>query len=257
LLQGYGWTQCWSLLTQIGANAQLVDSGSTFITDEVASGRSAVGVTMDFFAASAIAKGLEIEFTYPELVGYSPAHVAILQASGNLDGARAFAAFTLSDEGQKLLFHPDIRKLPVKPLIYREKPPGCFDPFAASERVSYAYDNELGRARQELVSALFDAMITRHHKALKRMWSMLHRAEKAASGHPGLKDVIMLATALPLDERQVDDPALHVIFSSRDADARTRVSEIEKQWDAQIGMQYAQAEAMAREILDNAGKSSP
>src|SRR5690606_14303920 len=72
LLQGYGWTQCWSLLTQIGANAQLVDSGSTFITDEVASGRSAVGVTMDFFAASAIAKGLEIEFTYPELVGYSP-----------------------------------------------------------------------------------------------------------------------------------------------------------------------------------------
>src|SRR5690606_8444668 len=58
LLQGYGWTQGWSLLTQIGANARLVDSGSTFITDEVASGRSAVGVTMDFFAASAIAKGL-------------------------------------------------------------------------------------------------------------------------------------------------------------------------------------------------------
>ena len=212
---------------------------------------------MDFFAASAIAKGLEIEFSYPELVGYSPAHVALLQASGNPDGARAFAAFTLSDEGQKLLFHPDIRKLPVKPLVYRDKPQGYFDPFAAAERVSYVYDGELGRKRQELVSALFDAVITRHHEALKRMWGALHRAEKAAPGHLGLKEAVRLATALPLDERQANDPALHGLFSNRDADARTRASEIEKQWDAQVSAQYAQAEAMAREILDNAGKSLP
>ncbi len=259
LLQGYGWPAGWALLLRIAANAKLIDSGSTFVTDEVASGRVGVGVTMDFFAASAIAKGVDVEFIYPDLVGYSPAHVAILEAAPNPNGASAFAAFTLSDEGQQLLFHPDIRKLPVKPAVYSEKPEGYFDPFAAAARASYPYDEELGRARQDLVSALFDALITRHHGTLQQLWKLLHEAEKAAPNHPALKEVFSLAASSVLDEKQSADPQVQDVFRNRhrNADDNAKAVELEMQWSHLAAEQYARAEVLARRILAESGKVVP
>ena len=148
LLQGYGWEQGWSVLEQVAANAALADAGATFISDDVGSGRIAVGMTMDFFA-----------------------HVGIFREATNLDGARAFTSFVLSEQGQKLLFHPDIRKLPVRPAVYANKPKDYFDPFAAAQRASYDYDVTAGLTRQELDSALFDALITRQHAASGRTQS--------------------------------------------------------------------------------------
>ena len=66
MLQGYGWQQGWQILQQISANAKLADAGATFISDDVGSGQVAGGLTMDFFAASAIAHGKPLFFTYPE-----------------------------------------------------------------------------------------------------------------------------------------------------------------------------------------------
>src|SRR5487761_2495815 len=43
LLQSYGWEQGWDVLKQIAANAILADTPSTFISDDVGSGREAVG----------------------------------------------------------------------------------------------------------------------------------------------------------------------------------------------------------------------
>ena len=245
LLQGYGWEQGWSILEQVAANASLADAGSAFISDDVGSGRIAVGATIDFFATSAIANGKPLRFAYPEKVGYSPAHIAIFNDAAHLEGARAFANFVLSEQGQKILFHPDIRKLPVRPSVYAHKPDGYFDPFAAAQRASYKYDMASGLARQEVVGALFDALITRHHAALKTMWVTIHQAEQKAPDDPRLKVAHSQANWLPLTLAQVNDNDLQHSFIRRDSHSES----IEQQWDADIAKHYAQATQLAQEIL--------
>lgn len=244
LLQGYGWEQGWNILEQVAANASLADAGATFISDDVGSGRIAVGMTMDFFAVSAIANGKPLRFTYPEKVGYSPAHVAIFRDAANPDGARAFVSFVLSEQGQKLLFHPDIRKLPVRPAVYASKPDGYFDPFAAAQLASYDYDLTTGLKRQELVGALFDALITRHHAELKAMWSAIHQAEQKAPGDPRLREAKQKANWLPLTAAQSNDAALQQAFIKHDNHSEA----LEQEWDAEIAKHYAQATQIALSI---------
>ncbi len=244
MLQGYGWEQGWQVLRGIAANAVLADAGATFITDDIGSGRYAVGMTMDFFAVSAIANGKPIRYTYPEKVGYSPAHVAIFKEAANLEGARAFVSFVLSDEGQKILFHPDIRKLPVRPAVYKNKPAGYFDPFASARRATYDYDTNAGLQRQDLVSALFDALITRHHAELKAMHQALRRAELNAPGDARLLEARRHADWLPLTLAQVNDTALQQLFIDRDS----KTEGITKQWDADIAAHYAEATRIALNI---------
>ena len=244
LLQGYGWEQGWSVLEQVAANASLADAGATFISDDVGGGRYAVGATMDFFAISAIANGKPLRFTYPEKVGYSPAHVAIFRDAANPDGARAFVSFVLSEQGQKLLFHPDIRKLPVRPAVYAGKPDGYFDPFAAAQLASYDYDLTTGLKRQELVGALFDALITRHHAELKAMWSAIHQAEQKAPGDPRLREAKQKASWLPLTAEQSNDAALQQAFIKYDSHSEA----LEQAWDAEIAKHYAQATLLAQSV---------
>ncbi len=246
LLQSYGWEQGWQVLSQIAANAVLADAGATFISDDVGSGRVAVGMTIDFFAVSAIANGKPLRFTYPERVGYSPAHVGIFKETTNLKGARAFASFVLSDEGQQLLFHPDIRKLPVRPSVYAKKPQGYFDPFAAAQRATYDYDVASGLQHQDVVSALFDALITRHHTELKAMHQALRRAEQKSSADVRLAEARIHAYWLPLSLAQINDATLQQSFIKRDG----KTESIEKQWDAEISAHYAQATRIALTIAE-------
>ncbi|MEQ1600710.1 MAG: extracellular solute-binding protein [Methylophilaceae bacterium] len=245
LLQGYGWEQGWSVLSQIAANASLAGAGATFISDDVGSGRFAVGATIDFFAVSAMANGKPLRFTYPEKVGYSPAHVGIFREATHLDGAKAFASFVLSEAGQKLLFHTDIRKLPVRPAVYASKPADYFDPFASAQRASYDYDVASGLARQELVAAVFDALITRQHAALKTMWAAIHQAEQHAPKDARLAKARRHANWLPLTTEQANDAALQQAFIKRDGNT----DKLELQWDAEITRHYALATQLAQVVL--------
>lgn len=199
LLQGYGWQAGWNLLQAIAANAELVTSGATFITDDVASGRLLAGLTIDFFTASAIANGAPLQFAYPHLTGYSPAHIAIMNNAANLEGAKAFSAFILSEQGQRLLFHPDIRKLPVRPAVYENKPADYFNPFA--NNTAFTYDTRRGLARQEATNALFDAIITLNLAALRQAVNaiQLASARLGADAARVVKAKALLHT-LPIDE---------------------------------------------------------
>ncbi|MGB4811267.1 MAG: extracellular solute-binding protein [Methylophilaceae bacterium] len=245
LLQSNGWNLGWIRLRRVAANAELADAGATFISDGVGSGRMAVGITIDFFAVSAIANGKTLKFSYPEKVGYSPAHIAIFKESTQLEGALAFANFVLSEQGQKLLFHPDIRKLPVRPSVYASKPEGYFDPFAAAKRASYAYDMSAGLARQEMVSALFDALITRHHEALKVMWATIHKAEQLSPNDTRLVQARQHANWLPISSYEANDTNLWQQFSQKNSP----INEIEQKWDATISEHYAQATLIAQQVL--------
>ena len=247
LLQGYGWENGWTVLKQIASNAELSGAGATFISDDIGTGRVAVGATIDFFAVSAIAKGLPIEFVYPDRVGYSPAHVALMKESTQPAGAEAFASFVLSEAGQKILFHPNIRKLPVRPSAYASKPAGYFDPFAAAKRADYPYDLNASLARVDLVSAMYDALLTRAHAQLQSMWKILHQAEKQHPGDPRLAEARMAASYLPLSSLDASDPVRQTLFSARSE----KTTALEAQWDESIRAHYAEAEALARAVLED------
>lgn len=244
LLEGYGWTQGWDVLRQIAANATLADAGSTFISDDVGEGRAAVGATIDFFAVSAIANGKPIRFTYPEKVGYSPAHLAIFTESANPTGAEAFAKFVLSAQGQKLLFHPDIRKLPVSPEVYREKPEGYFDPYQAAEKANYPYDIQNSLNRQELVAALFDALITRHHAVLVQLWDKIHLAEKTSPNDARVGKAKALANWVPVTVDEANQAALQASFKRGKGPTTQEVD-----WSAAAAEHYRQALVLAEEVI--------
>jgi phosphoglycerate transport regulatory protein PgtC len=167
MLKEKSWPEGWAMLTKITLNARFIENGSTFITDEVAAGRAMVGISMDFFAASAIAKGAPLQYIYPPVVAYSPAHVAILKHAPHQAAARDFAQFTLSPAGQQLLFTPDIRKLPVAPAAYAQRPQGYFNPYAATVGKAEQVRDVV---EQNLLNAYFEATLAKHQSLLQSLF---------------------------------------------------------------------------------------
>ncbi|CAL63547.1 Putative regulatory lipoprotein [Herminiimonas arsenicoxydans] len=260
ILQGYGWDKGWEILQGIGSNAQLLGQGGQHISDEVSSGRASVGVSIDFFIKAAIANGAPIQFAYPGITGYSPAHVAIMKNAPHLKNARAFAAYVLSAEGQKILFHPDIRKLPVRPAVYANKPAGYFDPFKAASAMPFVFNTERALERQGLNNTLFDILITNEQTALRRVLDKIHQAENLANADSDSRlkartyQARVLASTVPLSEVQAETIAGRFV-SSFDATSDTQAhvnAALVSEWVARIRQNRAQAERIAQEVIDAA-----
>lgn len=247
VLQAWGWEKGWALWSEIAANSVLVDRGSTFVTDEIASGRCAIGLSIDFFVNSAIANGAAISFAYPAHNGLSPANAAITAGSPNPEGARAFVDFLLSPAGQGILRHPDIRRLPVRPSSYASLPPGYYDPFAAAAAGGLEYDSEAARPRLALVAAVFEQMLVAPHGDVKELWQRLRRAEAAGKPMPAVRR--LLATP-PIDEATAADATLRRQFADRlEGDNRRASLPVEEDWAARCREQRM----AARRLLQEAG----
>ncbi len=246
VLQAYGWERGWALWSQIAANAVLVDRGATFVTDEVSSGRCAVGVSIDFFVTSAIANGAALEFVYPLQTGVNQANAAITRASPNAAGAKAFVEFLLSQSGQKILTHPDIRRLPVRPSAYDGVPAGYFNPFASAAAGHLQFDGDAARPRLGLSSAVFEQMLVLPHEEIKALWQRLRRAE--ASGKSVAAARKLLETP-PLTELQANDDTLRQQFANRlEGNLRLQVLDVERNWQTVCSQQRKQAQHLLDEV---------
>ncbi len=237
VLQAYGWQPGWALWSAIAANAQLIERGATFVSDEVGSGRRGIAPSIDFFVAAAIAKGAPLSFIYPRHGGVNPGQVGILAAARNPEGARAFVTFLLSDAGQKILAHPDIRKLPVRPSVYAQLPAGYHHPFAAADAGQYGYNGDLAPGGLALLGAVWDAAIGRVHAELVELWPLA----RAATGERGEQARQLLAAA-PLSEAEAGDAALQAVFNRRrdDAAAESQAKAREQQWTEASRQRLAQ-----------------
>lgn len=237
VLQAEGWPAGWSLLQRIAANAELAERGPA-VSETVAEGRRGVGATIDFQALNAQADGKPVELAYPERTAWLPAHIAVTASAPHPKAAAAFVAFALSEEGQRLLFHPDIRRHPVRPAVYDQAPAGTRSPFAQG---GFAYDAEKGAARDAAIAALFDALITRPHGELRALLGTIAKAQAAAAraGDPALSakagEALALATAVPLDEGEAAGLAV--------------TPALEKAWDERIARSRAQAAELAGAVL--------
>lgn len=251
ILQAYGWEKGWELLLAMGGNMGTITERSFGVPEAVTSGQYGIGVVIDFFGLSAIATGQPVGFAYPVKTAMVPANVAILKGAPNADNARRFVDFLLSEEGQRLLFKPEIGRLPVDAGLYAQAPPGFPNPFAMKE-IGIDFNADLSSNRYQLINILYDQIITFRHGELKAAWGAIHRAQaalaasrgdQAQQARPLLEEARRLASGVPVPEAQANDPD----FNRRiEQDASFRAA-LEREWDQFARDRYNRAAAAARE----------
>ncbi len=255
ILQGEGWDKGWATLMEIAGNYATVTERSFGVPDGVNNGQFGIGIVIDFFGFSSKATGFPVEFVYPKLTTLVPANVAIVANSPHPKAAAAFIEYLLSPEGQDLLLHPEISRLPVLPSAYAKAPAGFPNPFKdTSMGAAVKFDTDVSEARYAMVNSLFDRMITFRLKELTAAWKALHEAETALKKKPNSKGTEQVAqarkllTAVPVSSKQAGDKSFTGSFkkTKKGKPAPKRQAEIEEQWDSLAKQNYGKAEELAK-----------
>jgi iron(III) transport system substrate-binding protein len=93
----------WEYFEEMQENGLVAVRGNGAVLQSVANGEKGYGILVDFMAMNAIADGSPIGFVFPEEGAPAVTEpVAILSTARNVDGAKAFVDFILSDAGQEL-----------------------------------------------------------------------------------------------------------------------------------------------------------
>jgi ABC-type Fe3+ transport system substrate-binding protein len=258
ILQSEGWDRGWAMLLEIAGNLATVTARSYGVPDGVNSGRFPIGLVIDFFGLASQASGNPVKFVYPTATTLAPANIAIIRNAPHPHAAAAFIDFLLSPEGQKILFEPAIRRLPVLPAAYKDAPKGFPNPFIGGTLVpGINFSSDLSRQRYHLVNALFDKMITFRIKALNKTWKAIHEAESALAKTPDsvlantLSQARRLATGVPVGATAVADPAFTGTFKriKRGIPPPPRQADIIEEWSRFARRNQADALALAESVL--------
>ena len=93
----------WDYVKALAENGATAAGGNGAILKSVAGGEKAYGVIVDYLPIREAVKGSPVNFVFPtEGVSAVTEPVAILKSARNVDAAKAFVAFVLSEDGQKL-----------------------------------------------------------------------------------------------------------------------------------------------------------
>lgn len=248
LLQAEGWQTGWNQWQQIAANSHLMGRGGMFTTEAVLAGQAKVAFTMDFFAASSIANGANGKFIYPKQTAFNPAHIGILATSNQPQAANTFVDFLVSEQGQSLLLHPDLRKLPVRPSVYSQAPK-MQNPFAGN--ILHQYDYQTGLQRREFNVMVFDAAITLHHHKLKQAWQQWHQLQQNANAYQlaALAEIKTVLQQWPLKEPAMDNVVLQDCAQRHeDEDKRQNCEAFKAELTQTFARQYDKALTMLAQL---------
>ncbi len=255
ILQGEGWDAGWSTLKAIGGNLQQVTERSFGVPDAVNSGMTGIGIVIDFFALSAQGSGFPVEFTYPTVTTVVPASIGIVKNSPNKAGAEKFVNFLLSEEGQRILLDPSIRRLPINPVIYAKAPEGFPNPFTDPRFQSMlTFSAETSSSRSAPVDALYDQLITFKLDELKAATKAMHAVTEALAKSPNdaaaakLAEARALVAAMPVTAEQAASAEINGAFTGGEQKG-ARQAELEQQWAAFASKNYTEAKAKAEEAL--------
>lgn len=262
LLQGKGWDEGWRTLVEIGGNLATVTARSYGVPHGVERGHFGIGLVIDFFGLRSKASGRMVEFRYPAGTAFLPANIALVRGARNTQAAKLFISYLLSDDGQKLLFRPDISRLPVRRTVYQTAPEGFPNPFALPvSGAGLLFDIQLSRQRYHLVNALFDQLITFRLRELKEAWSLVHKAEARidTDKQPELAAEILKARRLlekmPVSEQQSRNAEYASVFSRHKPGftVSNMQSKLETDWKIGAIKRYDEAAQIAELVLERLG----
>ncbi len=255
ILQGEGWDRGWAQLLEMMGNAAAVTDRSFAVPDGVNNGQYGIGIVIDFFGLAGKFSGFPVDFVYPSMTAVVPANIALIAGGKNPEEARKFMAFSMSTEGQQLLFDPKISRLPILPYSQLKAPAGYPDPQEVAKRAKVQFDANLSEARYQVVTSLFDQMVTFRLKELQGATKAIQEAEKALKTRPNARgsDLVKQARALaytPLvGAENVKNEQFLELFrkSRRDVEVSKQLSGQEQLWANKARENYARATQLATE----------
>jgi ABC-type Fe3+ transport system substrate-binding protein len=184
ILQAYGWEKGWKIITALGANVRSFSNSASQIPKDVAIGEVAYGLAIDFYAWAQVkeAGADKIGFVMPDnLTIITPDAIGVLKGAPNLEVAKAFIRFVMSEEGQKLWLLVEkapggpqrfqLNRFSVLPSLYALPPQSTavkLNPF--SWRSDFEFDPKLGAERWSIVNDLIGALVIDQKHLLTRAW---------------------------------------------------------------------------------------
>ncbi len=177
ILQRYGWDEGWIILTSMAANSRIYP-GSGDVRDAVIRGDIAVGITIDFYGYTAQMQNPACEYILPEgesIVNGDP--IALLVTSKNVEAAKAFIAWVLTD-GQAVWLDPEINRIPSNPAIFQtEEGQKRQDLKQVYEKLAQVtviqFNDTLALMYEDAMRFYFDAVLVKNHDLLQRAWTLI------------------------------------------------------------------------------------
>lgn len=255
ILQGEGWEKGWGQLLAMMGNAAAVTDRSFAVPDGVNNGQYGVGIVIDFFGLAGKYSGFPVDFAYPAMTAVVPANIALIAGAKNADEAKKFMAFTMSVPGQQLLFDPKISRLPILPYNLLKAPAGYPVPQDVAARAKVQFDSNVSEARYQVVTSLFDQMVTFRLKELQAATRAIHEAAKALKAKPHARGNELLAQARataysPLvGEANVKNEEFLELFrkNRRDVAVSKQLTGLEQVWADKARANYERAQQLANE----------
>ena len=257
MLQGEGWDKGWSQVLQIVGNCAAVTERSFGVPDGVNNGQFGIGLVVDFFGLAGKYSGFPVEFVYPDVTAIVPANIGLVAGGKNPEEARKFIAYSVSAEGQQLLFEPKISRLSILPPEQLKPPPGYPNAFEIAKRAKVHFDSELSESRYNVVSVMFDQTITFRFKELQAATKAIHDAEAALAKKPNAQAGALVKQARDLAFQPVvgaklsADKEFLAVFAAnkKDAAVNKQVTGLEDRWNSHARENYTRARALAEQAL--------
>lgn len=259
LLQGEGWEKGWRQLLQISGNSAAITERSFGVPDGVNNGQFGIGLVIDFFGLAGKYSGFPVEFIYPDVTAVVPANIALVAGSKNATEARKFISYTVSQQGQELLYNPKISRLPILPpeAMGGKTPAGYPNPFEIAKRAKVQFNSDLSEARYNVVSALFDQTITFRLKELQAATKAIHAAEAALAKKPNanaadlIKQAREAAFSPVVNAQKAADKEFLALFAAnkKDAAVSKSVTGLENYWNNSARQNYERAKSLADQAL--------
>lgn len=257
ILQGEGWENGWSQLLQIAGNSAAITERSFGVPDGVNNGQFGLGLVIDFFGLAGKAAGFPVELVYPSMTSVVPANIGLIAGGKNPQEAKKFMAFTLSLEGQELLFDPRVSRMPVLPYAAASlKVPANYpNIYEISRKAKVEFDSALSEDRYQMVTTLFDQSITFRLKELQAATRAIHEAERRLAGKNNeqaaalIKRARTLAFEALVSERDMKEPIFQELYrkNKKDVVVAKQLTKLEELWSTKAKTNYAQAEEFARQ----------
>lgn len=260
ILQAYGWEEGWDLIRHFSSNMNLITKKSGDVPKQVKSGKVGIGAVIDFYGLTAKANHYPVDFNYPTKSTFLPASIGMIKNAPNSDAAKLFIDFLLSADGQNLLLDKNIRRIPIRPDVFKSAPSEYPNPFKKGQiHAATQFDINLSKQRYNLVNSIFDNMITFNFDALKSSYDSINQLEKMlkTADNPEANSLLALAQSKlqwhPVKEELSTSKDFTDVFKKK----RKQKSDplpadqlaIESRWDDSFRSNYEEAKALAEQGL--------
>lgn len=179
ILQAYGYEKGWPIIARICANVRTFGEAGGTVPREVASGDIVAGMVIDQYAQTVIQSvgddALALILPRQQTV-ISPDAIGLLRGAPHAALAGLFMEYTLSPEGQRLLYQPQgvngqqhtLYRMPAMKSLYHE--PSAPQPNPYDYPGGLTYDNELATRRWSVLNDLMGVWLIDAHADLQSAW---------------------------------------------------------------------------------------